>query len=869
MEEITKEMVSEQPRLRLQWLIQEVSKIVELPIKKAQPRRPITRATRQRAVPAPLDESSKSDSSDESDGDEIMHRMASQRETPTAPKALKNIFVKKRYPYYGSYDLDYEKARSRMLLPTKQALLAAGMKPMKNFWLNDEAMEALLHKELDHMSEQNREDCYIFSTHVWTNMLRLRRNPQTGHMLHPANRYDNLKSLIWPRREKKRIEAQRKFNPLKRKYLFLPIFQDNHWSLIVVVNPWKTLERLVDPDPTTEVFNMPVNPDGKIETPCDVSEEFAEKYNLTENERHDSNQYSQFAPYESEPVIYHFCSLTKTDWIQKCELACELLTGMFLDESNPDLKPIHDDLLGRGLLNRTPTGLQIEHGRKPRRLVCDRATRRNMNRPWPCDECLNNGPNRFQKFLPFRYYHQSSPQQCNEYDCGVYTIYAIRKWFQNEKHIKRYLHTDLENWWTPIDIYNYKYACRRYFDMLANVPDREPVNVFGTPEENGYLKSVKASYAAYRVFKGMDQPPEETETKTEPASEVIEEEVISQDDDDEEEELIEEPVQREEIQTENGETDAQSETVDNGESETGNSDTIENGEAEDYAEPDVDEEAEVDDESNNLISEAEDNEEIVDEQFVNETNDILQDVAESSNINAVEADTEASVTVDEADTTVNGQEDTIDDGDDIDPVYDNVEIDLTGDTELPKPIPTKKRKRRARAAASQDEEESFNYAMEVHRTLNRRISSRRAASTPKTYTPTPVNRRADNSNKVTKRTPKSMKRPFSKSAASAKKGSSVARNADSPVPRKVSPTKSEPLSKKKKRSSQRGSSRSPARSGTPNGGSVDSVNVTSSSCAGYAQYLLWLGACRGRPGRRESTEPAATFTSASRKRGKK
>ena len=61
-----------------------------------------------------------------------------------------------------------------------------------------------------------------------------------------------------------------------------------------------------------------------------MSEEFAEKYNLTENERHDSNQYSQFAPYESEPVIYHFCSLTKTDWIQKCELACELLTGMFL-----------------------------------------------------------------------------------------------------------------------------------------------------------------------------------------------------------------------------------------------------------------------------------------------------------------------------------------------------------------------------------------------------------------------------------------------------------------------------------------------------------------------------------------------------------
>jgi len=853
--------------------------------------------------------------------------MASQRETPTAPKAPKQIVGKKKYPYFGTYELDYEKARSRMLLPTKQALLAAGMKPMKDFWLNDELMEALIHKELDHMSEQNREDCYIFSTHVWTTILKLRRNPQTGHILHPANRYDPIRYIIWPRREKKRIEAQRKFNPLKRKYLFLPIFQDQHWSLIVVVNPWKTFERLVDPDPTTEVFNMPVNPDGKIETPCDVSEEFAEKYNLTENERHDSNQYSQFAPYESEPVIYHFCSLTKTDWIQKCELACELLTGMFLDESNPDLQPIHEDLLRRGLLSRTENGLQIEHGRKPRRLVCDRATRRNMNRPWPCDECLNNGPNRFQKFLPFRYYHQSSPQQCNEYDCGVYTIYAIRKWFQNEKHIKRYLHTDLENWWSPIDIYNYKYACRRYFDKLANYPDREPVNVFGTPEENGYLKSSKASFAAYKVFKGLDVAvPEETEPKTEPASEVIEEEVISQDDDDEEEEeLIEEPVQTEEIQAENGE--AEEHSID---------ETVDNGEAEDEAEPDkVDDDAAVVDDSNNVVSEngdavngdavngdavngddvngEDDNEEDAngvdaDRENVSETLNCVEDVSEaedgveeeennsvsnsetntilrnsdlgenvpSVNSNAAEQTAVSETAVYEADVTGNdnGEEDTIDDGDDNDPVYDRNEIDLTGDTELPKPIPTKKRKRRARAAENQEELESLNYAFQVHRTLNRRISSRRAASTPKTYTPSGVNKRTDNTNKVTKRTPKSTKKSFTKSAASATKGSSVARDADSPVSRKLSPTKSEPSAKKKKRGAQRSSSRgSPARSGTPNGGASDPINLTStSSISGYATYLIWLGAQRGRPRCADPStteKPAATFTPTSRKRGKK
>merc|ERR1712037_446937 len=206
----------------------------------------------------------------------------------------------------------------------------------------------------------------------------------------------------------------------------------------------------------------------------------------------------------------------------------------------------------------------------------------------------------------------------------------------------------------------------------------------------------------------------------------------------------------------------------------------------------------------------------------------------------IEHQADAEITVNEADVTVNG-------GDDKDPVYDNNEIDLTGDTELPKPIPTKKRKRRARAAETLEELESYNYAVQVHRTLNRRISSRRAASTPKMYTPTPVNKRTDNSNKVTKRTPKSTKKSLTKSAASAKKGSSVsARNTDSPTARKVSsPTKSEPSPKKKKRSSQRGSSRSPARSGTPNSGGGGVANEQITTTTNYTHFLLWLGAHRG------------------------
>ena len=272
----------------------------------------------------------------------------------------------------------------------------------------------------------------------------------------------------------------------------------------------------------------------------------------------------------------------------------------------------------------------------------------------------------------------------------------------------------MENWWSPIDIYNYKYACRRYFDKLANYPDREPVNVFGTPEENGYLKSSKASFAAYKVFKGLDVAvPEETEPKTEPASEVIEEEVISQDDDDDDEELIEEPVQTEEIQAENGEAEDHSvdETVEN-----------ENGEAEDEAEPDNVDDAAVVDASNsrNVVSEngdaviangddvngedvdgEDDNEEDAngvdaDRENVSETLNCVEDVSEAedgveeeennsvsnSETNAIlrnsdvgenvpaEQTAVSETAVYEADETGNdnGEEDTIDDGDDNDPV---------------------------------------------------------------------------------------------------------------------------------------------------------------------------------------------------------
>ena len=153
------------------------------------------------------------------------------------------------------------------------------------------------------------------------------------------------------------------------------------------------------------------------------------------------------------------------------------------------------------------------------------------------------------------------------------------------RQIKRYLHRCLDTWWSPVDVYNYKYATRRYFDKLANVPDREPVNIFGSPEENGYLGSSKDSFLAYRRLKGLESRQPEKGVKTEPESEEVEEEVISQDEEDLNEELIEEAVEEDledeieddsQVEEEDEEADESEplESILNGESET-------NGERED------------------------------------------------------------------------------------------------------------------------------------------------------------------------------------------------------------------------------------------------------------------------------------------------
>ena len=247
----------------------------------------------------------------------------------------------------------------------------------------------------------------------------------------------------------------------------------------------------------------------------------------------DASKVTQEPPSIDEPVIYIFCSNKKNTWIRNCELACEFLTGMFLgkltssklkqklsnvmfsDESNPALKSIHQDLLKRRLLVRktiktkdtegrllyTKTMLSIVNGRKPRKLVCPPT-----DSGKPCPLCFSNGANHHKKFLPFRYYRPDTPTQSNDYDCGTYTLYAIRMWIQQEALVKSSLHEDSTRLWTPVDIYKYRYECRRYLDRIGGRPDREPVNEFGTAEENCYLSCQKKSYDLFRMVGNNHDP---------------------------------------------------------------------------------------------------------------------------------------------------------------------------------------------------------------------------------------------------------------------------------------------------------------------------------------------------------------------------
>jgi len=98
------------------------------------------------------------------------------------------------------------------------------------------------------------------------------------------------------------------------------------------------------------------------------------------------------------------------------------------------------------------------------------------------DECFH------ELLLPFRYGMPRGPHQANDFDCGNFTVYFIRRWFGSDRPDLSENTTNLKKWFSLHDIFNFKYDCRRYLDKLVGLADREPVNVEGNPEENGYFE---------------------------------------------------------------------------------------------------------------------------------------------------------------------------------------------------------------------------------------------------------------------------------------------------------------------------------------------------------------------------------------------
>lgn len=180
----------------------------------------------------------------------------------------------------------------------------------------------------------------------------------------------------------------------------------------------------------------------------------AERNNLEVHERYDTRFVTQIPPVDrdngekfEEPVIYFLCSVGKASWYSNCEIINEMLTAMFLgkkynshgfiswsdlDEDNPSMKIWQTDLLDSKLLKRITdkkkgcSRLEIVNGRTAMKLMCRDKDRRAK----ACKLCLKQIHRQHNRLLPFRYYEQKMPRQFTTYDCGINTLYSIRKWMQ-------------------------------------------------------------------------------------------------------------------------------------------------------------------------------------------------------------------------------------------------------------------------------------------------------------------------------------------------------------------------------------------------------------------------------------------------------
>jgi len=148
-------------------------------------------------------------------------------------------------------------------------------------------------------------------------------------------------------------------------------------------------------------------------------------------------------PAEDKPGIYLLCSAYSVDWYEKCEVVNEFLTSAFLDRTNGSLREWQCRLLDDGILTiRDDEFFEIvKGGREPSEYFCNKKTlqRNNQKLPisviWPCHKCYEMEECFHEQLLPFRYGMPRGPHQANDFDCGNFTVYFIRRWFDSDRFV--------------------------------------------------------------------------------------------------------------------------------------------------------------------------------------------------------------------------------------------------------------------------------------------------------------------------------------------------------------------------------------------------------------------------------------------------
>ena len=298
-------------------------------------------------------------------------------------------------------------------------------------------------------------------------------------------------------------ERMKKFDLLKMDVIFVPMNDETegkHWALAVVMHPAKAFERL-----TLEWIENEGSKEKALEHVTEDKGQVTDESGETTN-----GKTSPAPPSEDEPIIYLLCSLRKTQTLKPlCNIINRSLSEMILDESNLALASYREKLKERGIMKAPGE--------------------------WAWDPAKH--------MLPFKYRMPIMPHQVNDYDCGVFGLWYIHHWFDDDRPSMDQPQAVLESWFPPRSIFDYRYDMRRVLDRLANEEEREPENENGKPEDHGYMETMALSLAERnrklqvlemerRMARGLD-PEEEQWSDDEDCDELYESEDDYDLDDDE------------------------------------------------------------------------------------------------------------------------------------------------------------------------------------------------------------------------------------------------------------------------------------------------------------------------------------------------